>query len=77
MLRTAGADDAGCLSWHTQQFTFIGIYSHVLVSKGNVRGVFRIYWYLSASCKFKVTHLTVDICIYPQPSVTTRNYPQL
>ena len=29
MLRTAGADDAGC--WHTQQSASVGISSHVLV----------------------------------------------
>ena len=34
MLRTAGADDAGCWSWYTQQSASVGIYSHVLVSKG-------------------------------------------
>ena len=37
MLRTAGADDAGCWSWHTQQSASVGIYSHVLVSKRNRR----------------------------------------
>ena len=35
MLRTADADDAGCWSWHTQQSAYVGIYSHVLVFKGN------------------------------------------
>ena len=37
MLRTAGADDAGCWSWHTQQSALLGIYLHVLVSKGKRR----------------------------------------
>ena len=37
MVRTAGADDAGCWSWHTQLSASVGIYSHVLVSKGNRR----------------------------------------
>ena len=34
---TAGADDDGCWSWHTLQSASEGIYSHVLVSKGNRR----------------------------------------
>ena len=54
-----------------------GMYSYRKVKEGNVREVVRIYWYLSALCRFKVTHLTVDVRIYPQPSLTTPNYPQL
>ena len=43
----------------------IRMYSYLKVKEGNVREVVRIYWYLSASCRFKVTHLTVDVRIYP------------
>ena len=32
MLRTVGADDAGCWSWHTQQSAIVGIYSHACTS---------------------------------------------
>ena len=37
ILRTKGADDAGCWIWYTQQSASVGIYSHALVSKGNRR----------------------------------------
>ena len=37
VLRTEVANGAGCWSWHTQQSASVGIYSQVLVSKGNRR----------------------------------------
>ena len=52
----------------------ICIYSYLKVREGNGRDVVRIYWYLSAMWRFNGTHQSADIRIYPQWSVTTRNY---
>ena len=45
---------------------YIRIYSYLKIMEGNERGVVRIYWYLSALCRFNGTHQSADICIYPQ-----------
>ena len=48
----------------------IRIYSYLKVREGNAGGnerdVVRIYWYLSALCRFTGTHRSADIRIYPQ-----------
>ena len=44
----------------------IRIYSYLKVREGNGRYVVRIYWYLSALCRFTGTHRSADIRIYPQ-----------
>ena len=44
----------------------IRIYSYLKVREGNKRDVVRIYWYLSALCRFDGTHQSADIRIYPQ-----------
>ena len=38
-------------------YVSIRMYSYLKVVESNVMEVVRIYWYLSASCRFKVTHL--------------------
>ena len=43
----------------------IRIYSYLKVREGNGRDVVRIYWYLSALCRFTGTHRSADIRIYP------------
>ena len=52
----------------------IRIYSYLKVKEGNERDVVRIYWYLSALCRFNGTHQSAGIRIYPQWSVTNRSY---
>ena len=44
----------------------IRIYSYLNVREGIERDVVRIYWYLSALCRFSGTHRSADIRIYPQ-----------
>ena len=44
----------------------IHIYSYLKAREGNKRDVVRIYWYLSALCRFNGTHQSADIRIYPQ-----------
>ena len=44
----------------------IRIYSYLKVREGNGWDVVRIYWYLSALCRFTGTHRSADIRIYPQ-----------
>ena len=44
----------------------IRIYSYLKVMEGNERDAVRIYWYLSALCRFNRTHQSADIRIYPQ-----------
>ena len=69
--RTVGCKVCGCnvtirSTKYTQQSASKGIYSHLLVSKGKERDVVRIYWYLSALCRFNGMHKSADIRIYPQ-----------
>ena len=40
--------------------------SYLNVREGNERNVVRIYWCLSALCRFNGTHQSADIRIYPQ-----------
>ena len=44
----------------------IRIYSYLKVREGIERDVVRIYWYLSALCRFNGTHQSADVRIYPQ-----------
>ena len=44
----------------------IRIYSYLKVREGIERYIVRIYWYLSALCRFTGTHRSADIRIYPQ-----------
>ena len=44
----------------------IRIYSYLNVREGNERDVVRIYWYLSALCRFNGTHQSAYIRIYSQ-----------
>ena len=64
-LQTSQSDPVSlCNSPHLK--VSICIYSYLKVREGNERYVVRIYWYLSALCRFNGTHQSADIRIYPQ-----------